>query len=67
MNTLPLFHGIALEVASFRAGNFDFVPILAALQRGNYVGFLSVKVYREPWMDVAAASLRFLRAQLPGG
>ena len=46
------------------SGGFDFVPVMAALQRSRYAGFLSVKVYREPWRDVAAASLQFLQAQL---
>ena len=45
-------------------GNFDFAPVLAELQRGGYAGFLSVKVYREPWRSVAAASLQFLRELL---
>ena len=45
-------------------GNFDFAPVLAELQRGGYAGVLSVKVYREPWRSVAAASLQFLRELL---
>jgi D-psicose/D-tagatose/L-ribulose 3-epimerase len=43
------------------SGHFDFNAILAALDQIGYAGYVSAKVYREPWEAAARATMQFLR------
>lgn len=42
------------------SGHLDFKAILSALDHSGYAGYVSVKVYRQPWAVAAKATIQFL-------
>ncbi len=46
------------------SGHLDFALLLRALEAVDYSGYVSVKVYREPWELTAKASIDYLRSLL---
>ena len=58
--SLSHFHLCESNGSFLGTGHFDFRAILAALEHTGYAGYVSVKVYREPWAVAAPATMKFL-------
>jgi sugar phosphate isomerase/epimerase len=59
-HSLSHFHLCESNGSFLGTGHFDFRAILAALDNTRYAGYVSVKVYREPWDVAAPATMQFL-------
>jgi sugar phosphate isomerase/epimerase len=57
---LAHFHLCESNGSFLGSGHFDFNPILATLEQVGYAGYVSVKVYRQPWRVAAKATMEFL-------
>jgi len=57
---LAHFHLCESNGSFLGSGHFDVKRIIAALDQTGYSGYISVKVYRQPWMLVAPTTMRFL-------
>jgi D-psicose/D-tagatose/L-ribulose 3-epimerase len=57
---LAHFHLCESTGSFLGTGHFDFKAILAALDHAGYAGYVSVKVYRQPWAIGARATMQFL-------
>ena len=57
---LAHFHLCESNGDFFGSGHCDFPAILAALDQIGYAGYISAKVYREPWMIAARTTMEFL-------
>ena len=63
---LAHFHLCESNGSFLGSGHFHFPPILAALDETGYAGYVSVKVYRQPWEIAAPATMEFLaKLKLP--
>jgi D-psicose/D-tagatose/L-ribulose 3-epimerase len=57
---LAHFHLCESNGSFLGTGHFDFKGILSALDQTGYAGYVSMKVYRQPWSFAASATMRFL-------
>jgi len=57
---LAHFHLCESNGSFLGGGHFDVKPIIAALDQTGYAGYVSVKVYREPWAVAARETMQFL-------
>src|ERR1019366_5505734 len=57
---LAHFHLCESNGSFLGSGHFDVKRIIAALDQAGYAGYVSVKVYRQPWLVAAPATMRFL-------
>ena len=58
---LAHFHLCESNGSFLGSGHFDFKSIIAALDQTGYAGYVSAKVYRQPWTAAAPASMQFLK------
>jgi 5-keto-L-gluconate epimerase len=58
---LAHFHLCESNGSFLGGGHLNFAAIFAALEKIEYRGFASVKVYRQPWKVGAARSIRYLQ------
>jgi sugar phosphate isomerase/epimerase len=54
------FHLCESNGSLLGSGHLDFKEIFAALRTTGYAGYVSTKIYRQPWAVGAEASIRFL-------
>jgi len=64
--SLAHFHLCESNGSFLGSGHFDIKAIVAALERTRYTGYVSVKVYRQPWAVAAPATAQFLQELQPG-
>jgi sugar phosphate isomerase/epimerase len=57
---LAHFHLCESNGSFLGSGHFEVKRIIAALDQTGYAGYVSVKVYRQPWMVAAPATMQFL-------
>jgi sugar phosphate isomerase/epimerase len=57
---LAHFHLCESNGSFLGSGHFDVKAIIAALDETGYAGYVSVKVYRQPWAVAARATMQFL-------
>ena len=58
---LAHFHLCESNGSLLGSGHLDFDSILQALDASRYPGYVSLKIYRQPWAAGAEASIEFLR------
>lgn len=57
---LAHFHLCESNGSLLGSGHLDFKAVFGALDAVGYAGYVSVKIYRQPWAVGAEASIRFL-------
>ena len=63
---LAHFHLCESNGSFLGSGHLNFAEVFAALEKIEYRGFASVKVYRHPWKVGAESSIRYLQNLLEG-
>ncbi len=58
---LAHFHLCESNGSLLGSGHFEFMPLFAALDEIGYAGYVSLKIYRQPWAVGARASIEYLQ------
>lgn len=64
-NRLAHFHLCESNGSFLGSGHLNFKPMFEALEAIRYQGYVSLKIYRQPWAAGAEASVTFLKELLP--